>query len=62
MIRNRFSKGSINANFASSKPDKENHGLGINKIKRKVKKYNGDLETIIQKDIFIVRAILYIES
>lgn len=60
-IKNRFNQALVNANLTTSKSDKDNHGLGLNQIKKIIEEYNGSLETAIQEDIFTANAILYIE-
>ncbi len=63
-IRNTFD-GTVcrneNREIVTSKPDKENHGIGLAAVSEIVERYNGNLELDIQKNVFSVKVFLYME-
>ena len=43
----------------STKPFKEQHGIGLKNVKKIVEKYDGTMNVSTQEDIFCVNLILY---
>ena len=48
--------------FITTKKDKSNHGIGIENIKKSVKKYDGDMKIEYTKDEFQVSIIINIAN
>ena len=46
----------------TTKPFKEQHGIGLKNVKKIVEKYNGEMNVSTQKDIFCVNLILYMSK
>ena len=46
----------------TTKPFKEQHGIGLKNVKKIVEKYNGKMNVSTQKDIFCVNLILYMSK
>ena len=61
-IKNKY-KGKLTKNnrqfFATSKSDKELHGIGLRSVKRIVDKYNGEMLIDLPDNIFILKILLY---
>ena len=60
-ISNRY-KGILveeNGKFITTKLDIENHGIGIESIKKIADKYNGEVEFITENNLFDVKILLY---
>ena len=57
-IENNFI-GELEKNFATTKADKNLHGFGLENIRRRAKKYLGDIEISIDKNIFRLTVMLY---
>ena len=51
-----------NGAFPTTKPVKEQHGIGLKNVKRIVDKYNGTMAITQQEDIFCVNLILYMSK
>lgn len=48
--------------FLTTKPVKEQHGIGIKNVKKIVEKYNGIMKVALQDNIFCVNLILYMSK
>lgn len=46
-------------NFLTTKADAENHGVGLNSVRKAAKKYNGLVDITLSNNIFIVQILLY---
>lgn len=46
-------------NFVTTKSDAENHGIGLNSVKKAAQKYNGLVNIVSQNKVFIVQILLY---
>ncbi len=46
-------------NFVTTKLDAENHGIGLNSVKKAAQKYNGLVNIVSQNKVFIVQILLY---
>lgn len=46
-------------NFVTTKFDAENHGIGLNSVKKAVQKYNGLVNIVSKNKVFIVQILLY---
>lgn len=60
-VKNSCDKESINMSqgtLLTRKKDHFNHGLGIENVRSHLHKYNGDLEVIIEEDVFIVKVMM----
>ena len=61
MVRNTYD-GKLtmdkNGEIITQKTDKKNHGVGINAVKRVVKKYEGKYETNIDEKMYCVKIFL----
>lgn len=51
--------GDIDKNFATTKENKNLHGFGLENIRRRAKKYSGDIIIEIDKNIFRLTVMLY---
>jgi len=60
-VANTFddTKAPIGQDFKTSKKDKENHGYGLQSVRRCVEKYRGKIVFHCQTDFFIVDILLY---
>ncbi|MDE6476092.1 MAG: GHKL domain-containing protein, partial [Erysipelotrichaceae bacterium] len=60
-VKNSCNKESINMSqgtLLTRKKDSFNHGLGLENARSHLHKYNGDLEVIIEDDVFIVKVMM----
>ena len=57
-VENNFI-GAIDKNFATTKADKNLHGIGLENIRRRAQKYLGDIEISTDKNIFRLTVMLY---
>lgn len=48
--------------LATTKKDRESHGLGISIVKKTTEKYHGDLKQICENGVFVSKVILYSNS
>lgn len=46
-------------NFITTKSDAENHGIGLNSVKKAAKKYDGLVNILSENKVFIVQILLY---
>lgn len=46
-------------NFITTKSDAENHGIGLNSVKKAAKKYDGLVNIVSENKVFIVQILLY---
>lgn len=51
-----------NGKLISSKPDKKSHGIGMENIKRAVKKYNGEVIIVPDNKEFVIKIIIPIDK
>lgn len=61
-IRNPYAGNIIkdkHGDFLTTKKDAENHGIGLNSVKKAVKKYDGQVEIFSDNGVFRVRILLY---
>ena len=45
--------------YLTTKTDKTNHGIGLQNVKRVVKKYDGSIEISDKDNIFDIKIVLY---
>ena len=45
--------------YATTKKDKENHGIGLYSVRKMVEKYNGIMEVHPKGNLFCVKLMLY---
>ena len=57
-VENNFD-GVIDSDFATTKADKNLHGLGLKNIRRCAQKYLGDIDITVDKNIFKLTVMLY---
>ena len=60
-VKNSYLKIDIDekGEFKTTKQDSQNHGLGLNSIKRTAEKYNGTMITELEENKFTVKVLLY---
>lgn len=44
----------------TSKKNKKNHGIGLKHVRRTIEKYNGDMEIVIDENIFTIFIFIYV--
>lgn len=52
-------KKDMDGNFVTTKPDAENHGIGLNSVRKAVKKYDGLVNISTENNVFTVQILLY---
>lgn len=52
-------KQDIDGNFVTTKPDAENHGIGLNSVRKAAKKYDGLVNISTENNVFTVQILLY---
>lgn len=58
-VRNSIKAGSVKENYETTKENKEEHGLGLESIKRAIKKYDGYVKIESNDDWFEIAFVLY---
>ena len=49
----------MDGNFVTTKPDAENHGIGLNSVRKATKKYDGLVNISTKNNVFTVQILLY---
>lgn len=52
-------KKDMDGNFVTTKPDAENHGIGLNSVRKATKKYDGLVNISTENNVFTVQILLY---
>lgn len=52
-------KKDMDGNFVTTKPDAENHGIGLNSVRKATKKYDGLVNISTKNNVFTVQILLY---
>lgn len=52
-------KKDMDGNFVTTKPDAENHGIGLNSVRKAAKKYDGLVKISTENNVFTVQILLY---
>lgn len=50
-----------NGNLLTTEPDRENHGFGLQSIRKVIQKYNGTMDIDYQNNIFSISLLIYID-
>lgn len=58
-VENSFLPAEIKKGYATTKKEKERHGIGLKSVEKIVETYNGTMEVTPQGDLFCVNLILY---